>query len=112
MPFARDEYVAPTIRAYFNLDLAQINGFGFPPVVRETLVAIALLKIRRFLNSGLRLRTACDLECQGLSVTRPQGFQLPALDAVEESLPESVQRVHQQVEFEPLRVRYSKKTKK
>jgi CRISPR-associated protein Csb1 len=42
------------------------------------LVALALLKISRFLRHGLRLRTACDLEVVGELVTRrPQGFVVP-----------------------------------
>jgi hypothetical protein len=37
-----------------------------------------LFKIRRFLKSGLRLRTACDLDVDGeLKVTRPDGFAVP-----------------------------------
>ena len=42
------------------------------------LTTLALFKIRRFLKSGLRLRTACDLDVEGeLIVTRPDGFTPP-----------------------------------
>ena len=42
------------------------------------LIALALFKIRRFLKSGLRLRTACDLDVEGeLKVTRPDEFAVP-----------------------------------
>src|SRR5690606_29161809 len=45
--------------------------------VTQLLIALALFKIRAFLEEGLRLRTACDLECSKLTVTRPQELVLP-----------------------------------
>lgn len=87
VPFSRDEYVSGQITAYFNLDLAQIRGFGLGPAAEQLLVALALFKIRRFLETGLRLRTACDLEAVEVRATRPQGFSLPDTDALEEILP-------------------------
>ncbi|MFP4131495.1 MAG: type I-U CRISPR-associated RAMP protein Csb1/Cas7u [Thiohalospira sp.] len=87
VPYARDEYVAPKITAYFNLDLAQIRAFGLDKAGERLLLALALFKVRRFLESGLRLRTACDLECQGLRVTRPDGFEVPTLAELEAELP-------------------------
>jgi len=39
---------------------------------------LSLFKIRRFLSTGLRLSTACDLELDGdLTIARPNGWQLP-----------------------------------
>jgi CRISPR-associated protein Csb1 len=94
VPFARDEYVSPEITAYFNLDLAQVRGFGLGREVETFLIALALLKIRRFLDAGLRLRTACDLGVDGdLKVTRPPGFAVPSLEALEEALPAFVAAV-------------------
>ncbi|MBL8857027.1 MAG: type I-U CRISPR-associated protein Cas7 [Planctomycetes bacterium] len=78
VPFHRDEYTAGTITAFFNLDLAQIRGYRLPDPLGALLSTLALWKIVAFLESGLRLRTACDLEVAGaIRVTRPQGFQLP-----------------------------------
>jgi len=93
VPFARDEFVAERITAYFNLDLAQIRGFGLGEEVQQLVVALALFKIRRFLKVGLRLRTACDLELQELRVTRPDGFDLPAEEELAEALPGLIQEV-------------------
>lgn len=93
VPFARDEYVASEIKAYFNLDLGQIRGFGLGPAVERLLVGLALFKVLRFLESGLRLRTACDLEATTVRVTRPDGFVIPALPDVEAQLPELIQAV-------------------
>jgi len=61
--------------AYFNLDLARLEGYGLPVAARELLIALGLYKVRRFLSQGLRLRTACDLEpCGDLKATKPETF--------------------------------------
>lgn len=79
VPFHRTEFVAEKITAYFNLDLVLLRGYGLGEEVEKLLIALSLFKIRRFLSTGLRLRTACDLEMQGdLRVTRPDGFSLPS----------------------------------
>lgn len=91
VPFSRTEYTAPKITAFFNLDLAQLRGFGLPDAARDLLIALALFKVRRFLRDGLRLRTACDLEARAVRVTRPGDFELPLLDALEAALPTLIQ---------------------
>ena len=87
VPFARDEWVAAKIAAYFNLDLRQIRAFGLGAGVERLLILLALFKIRKFLVEGLRLRTACDLDVKSIQVTRPGGFELPGLDELEAELP-------------------------
>lgn len=87
VPFARDEWVAEEITAYFNLDLRQVRAFGLETDVERLLVLLALFKIRRFLAEGLRLRTACDLDVSRVNVTRPDGFELPPLNDIESELP-------------------------
>jgi CRISPR-associated protein Csb1 len=78
VPFHRGEFTAKQLVAYFNLDLAQLRGYGLGASAETFLVALALFKIRRFLKSGLRLRTACDLDVEReLIVTRPDEFKLP-----------------------------------
>ena len=56
VPYARDEWVAARITAYFNLDIRQICAFGLGVEVERLLIALALFKIRKFLAVGLRLR--------------------------------------------------------
>jgi len=90
VPFSRDEYTSPKITAYFNLDLAQIRGFGLKPSAERLLVALALFKIRSFLDGDMRLRTACDLECVELRAKRPTGFELPTFEALEQALPDMI----------------------
>jgi len=78
VPYHRTEFTAEHIIAYFNLDLAQLRGYGLGVDATNLLIALALLKIRRFLGTGLRLRTACDLETiDGINVNRPDGFIVP-----------------------------------
>jgi len=91
VPYHRTEFTAERITAYFNLDLALLRSYDLPEEAARLLIALALFKVRRFLSTGLRLRTACDLECVGdLKVTRPDnGVTLPA----EQALLEECQRL-------------------
>jgi len=78
VPYSRMEYTAKRITAYFNMDLSLLDGFGLERDACDLLVSLGLYKIRRFLNGGLRLRTACDLAPQGeVQITSPPGFVLP-----------------------------------
>ncbi len=78
IPFSRIEYTSESIHAYFNLDLEQIRNYGLNKDQTELLINIALWKIRTFLETGLRLRTACDLKIKGdVTVTEPQDYSLP-----------------------------------
>jgi CRISPR-associated protein Csb1 len=77
VPYTRVEYVAATITAYFNVDLSLIRGYQLGEAATKLLTSLALLKIRRFLSSHLRLRTACDLELAGaIMVKSPKHFAL------------------------------------
>jgi len=87
VPFARDEWTSPSIKAYFNLDLKQLRAFGLGEAVERLLVAMALFKVRKLLHEGLRLRTACDLDVAEVKVTRPDVFVVPELAVLEEALP-------------------------
>ncbi len=78
VPYHRMEFTADRIVAYFNFDLALLEGYGLEQEAKELLVALGLYKVRRFLSSGLRLRTACDLTPKGdIRVTTPEGFTIP-----------------------------------
>lgn len=87
VPFARSEFSSPRIIAYFNVDLVQLRGYDLGETVTRLLTAVALFKIRAFLDVGMRLRTACDLACESLVVTRPQEFAMPDRKELEEALP-------------------------
>jgi len=99
VPFSRDEFTASTIVAYFNIDLAQIRGFGLGKEADALLIAIALFKIRKFLVDGLRLRTACDLDLVDFTVTRPKEFRVPELGELEAELPTLISAVQGMKKF-------------
>jgi len=106
--YPRDEFVAPEISAFFNLDLAQLRGYGLPDNAFRLLVALALFKIQSFLATGLRLRTACDLECAGIDVKRPQAFALPSLGDLTGALPGLVAQAKGDADFQQITVTYKK----
>jgi CRISPR-associated protein Csb1 len=88
VPYNRIEYTAQRIRAYFNIDVALVHGYGLPEQAEKLLLVLAMLKVRRFLSAHLRLRTACDFSlAREVAVTAPSGFALPP----EESLLKDVQ---------------------
>ena len=93
VPFHRTEYTAERIAAYFNLDLAQIRAYRLGENTERFLVTLALWKVRKFLDTGLRLRTACDLDVAGeLEVIRPvNGFIVPPTPELEADLPALIQ---------------------
>ena len=93
VPFHRTEYTAKSITAYFNLDLAQIRAYRLGENAERFLVTLALWKVRKFLDIGLRLRTACDLDmAEDMEVTRPvNGFIVPPTSELEADLPALIQ---------------------
>jgi CRISPR-associated protein Csb1 len=84
VPFARTEFVAEAIEASFVLDVSQISRYALDQGEKELLLALALYEIRSLLDSGLRLRTACDLDVESLRGERPPGFDLPERSVIED----------------------------
>lgn len=107
VPFHRSEYTAESITAFFNLDLTQLKGYNLEKDAEELLTAVSLFKIRKFLSSGLRLRTACDLELATKPrVTRPEGYELPPLQELESILPVMMGKVSGFMDPRTTTVRY------
>ena len=105
VPYSRDDYTAGSITAYFNLDLAQIYAFGLGDAAEQLLIALALYKVRRFLDTGLHLRSACDLEVIGQPrVKRPSGYELPGSDDLAAVLPGYIDAVAAAGQFAEPRV--------
>jgi len=108
VPFSRDEFVAEKIDLHVNLDLAQIRGYGLGENVERLLILLALYKVRKLIDGDLRLRTACDLEpvSRDITATRPAGFALPELSALEDAIKKALTNevkqlmVHTTVAFE------------
>lgn len=80
VPYHRTEYVADKITACFAVDIELLRSYRLPDHATKLLIALALYKIRGFLDAGMRLRTACDLVLDGGSaivVVQPSGAALP-----------------------------------
>ncbi len=110
VPFHREEFTAKHIVAYFNLDLAQIRSFGLGDTAEHFLIAFALYKIQRVLAVGLRLRTACDLTSEPLTVTSPVEWVAPSIAELEQILPELILDLTKAGKFgDALTIQYRKK---
>lgn len=108
VPFHRSEFFGD-ISAFFILDLALIRAFKLPDSSKQLLIVLALFKIRRFLDLGLRLRTACDLELVELEVKRPASFDLPSAQALSTALSQLIEANKSQFAACPLSVKYDVK---
>ncbi|MGH3897653.1 MAG: type I-G CRISPR-associated RAMP protein Csb1/Cas7g [Pseudonocardiaceae bacterium] len=89
VPFHRTEWTAKKIIASFVVDAELLRSYGLPNPVTELLQTLALWEIRRFLTSGLRLRTACDLEIVGEIRSRHEST-LPGLGELTSRLAELI----------------------
>lgn len=65
------------------------RSYGLPAAVAETLVTLAQWEIRRLLDGGLRLRTACDLDLIG-EIRARRGEPLPDAATLIARLAESI----------------------
>lgn len=86
VPFGRTEYSAEEIMLSASLDLEQIRGYGLGDDETRLLMLLATWELVALLDAPLRLRTACDLEVQDVSVRRPDAFKLPTRAALEEEI--------------------------
>lgn len=115
--YSRTEFAARKIRAFFNLDLATLRGYGLDkefPGANELIISIALYKILRLLNEGLRLRTACDFAVHSLAATRPNALDLSGSDELLTELEAALPQMIRAMNFgaQPLELRGEfKKTK-
>jgi CRISPR-associated protein Csb1 len=96
VPFHRTEFTAKGITAFFSLDLSQLRGYGLPGDAYALLVVLSLWKIRKFLDSTMRLRSACELEVDdkagGVEGKHPPKFELPSADELAAQLKDLIAR--------------------
>ena len=91
VPFSRVEYTAESITAFFNLDIQYIKSYGLKEEQTELLLNLALWKIRKFLEGGLRLRTACDLQIKDTpKIIQPKDFVLPEMSDLDAAVKKSI----------------------
>jgi CRISPR-associated protein Csb1 len=99
VPFQRVEYTAKRITSYFSLDLSLLRGHALPPEAFELLVALGLFKAQGFLESGTRLRTACDLVRSGDLTSNVEGFALPTQSDLRDLIRERIKNCRDQKFF-------------
>lgn len=91
IPYHRADYTAEAITAYFNVDTAQIRAYNLGDQERQLLESLALWKIRRFVESPFRPRTACDLMVNQDSIkVAPDSSSLPSTGELEDRLKDLV----------------------
>jgi CRISPR-associated protein Csb1 len=83
IPYHRTEWTAAQITASFAIDLAQFASYGLGDPATALLTALARWEIRALLDSGLRLRTACDLAPTATEVPDSSGQPLPSLPTLD-----------------------------
>lgn len=93
IPFHRTEYAARQIRASFVIDLAQIRAYDLGEPAASLLLDIARWEVRSMLESGLRLRTACDLTMVDEGVRLRDGDPLPSSAALHDRIRAGVEGV-------------------
>ena len=100
VPFHRTEFTAKSITAFFSIDLAQIRGYGLGDNATKLLIALSLWKIRGFLDSNMRLRTACELELtngdKSINVKRPESFALASATELGKEITELIAKCQKQ----------------
>ena len=89
VPFGRTEYTAERIELGVAVDIEQIRGYGLDDAETGLLLAVALWELRMLLDQPLRLRTACDLDLDGVEVRRPSGWELPSADDLASEIADS-----------------------
>lgn len=83
VPYQRVFHTAGRITAYFALDIDLLNNYQLGEDASRLLVALALYKVRRFLDGNMRLRSNCTFRTVGpVKVTEPDGFELPAASEI------------------------------
>lgn len=114
VPYHRVEFTAGAVTAFFNLDVGLLRSYALPTEATTLLFALGLLKLRRFLRTGLRLRTACDLRVVGEPrVTAPEGYVIPSEGALLEAVRQSVGECAELFPAEPVtEIRTEVKSKK
>lgn len=103
VPFHRTEFTAKAITAYFSLDLSQIRGYGLSADATSLLQVLALWKVRKFLDSNMRLRSACELELAegeksivGKVGKKAEPFHLPGADELATELKKLIEKCEDQ----------------
>jgi CRISPR-associated protein Csb1 len=93
VPYPRTEFTAKRVTAYFHLDLKQIRSYGLSSEATNLLMALALFKVRMWLDSGMVLRTNCKFALEnGIRLKEPKDYRLPELPILTQALKHFIQQ--------------------
>lgn len=112
IPYPRRDYTAERIILYFSIDLALLRSYKLGEVAEQLLLALAVWKIRRLTRQEIKFRSGCDLRVvRDLTVTAPNGYELPGLRDAEAVLKESIKRCRDESLFttKPVIVKHDQK---
>jgi CRISPR-associated protein Csb1 len=104
------EFTATSITAYFNLDLAQIRGYGLPKECADLLTVLSLFKIRRLLESSLRLRSRCEFAIAGTPISSVDNFSLPSSKDLHVDVAEKIAGAKDHLKSKPLEITMKSKS--
>ncbi len=91
IPFDRLEWTARKILLCVDIDLAQLESYGLGERETDLLKNLARLQLRKLVNGGLRLRTACNLVLDDEDEVRDHsGAPLPSEEELSSRISESV----------------------
>lgn len=103
VPYQRVEYMAEKITAFFNFDISLLRSYDLGEDAFDLLVGLGIFKMQRFLQTGLRLRTACDLaSVNGICVTEPDEWKLPGEDELLDYIQKKISNVQKQFAEPPI----------
>jgi CRISPR-associated protein Csb1 len=113
VPYARVDFTAKEITAYFHLDLKQIRCYGLPEQATNLLMALALFKISRWLDSDMVLRTNCKFALannkNGIRIREPKDYEVPKPSALTETFKQLIQHNKSNFSSSPTTVTWSPK---
>lgn len=97
VPYHRVEYVAKSIKAFFNLDTSMLRSYALPDAATDLLILLSTYKVSKFLEEDLRLRTMCDLRIDGpIKVVKPDVGALPGSVEVLPHLQQAIKACNEQ----------------
>ena len=109
--YNKTEYTAELITLSFDIDLNLIRSYDLGDNANKLLYIFMLWKIQKFLDNGLRLRTACNLDVVSINATRPIDFKLPTLNELDIAITSAIKNCKDDFEYTTLKIK-KEKTKK
>lgn len=86
VPHHRTEYTAKRVELRYSLDLGQLRSYRLSDTATELLETVAMWQLASLLDTGLRLRTACDFDVVDAAPVDQRGVPLGTADELDDSI--------------------------